>query len=479
MNMKENELMIDVELLNSAMQCWSDLTTFRRDRERCKRYTYGDQWGDLMETGDGELIREEEFIRRQGNLPLKNNLIHRLVRNVLGVFRNNWESPKCEDAYLQQMPEGAIIQKLLDHNMEVNQLEELYCRTMEEFLISGLAVHRKWFGSRGGRTDCWTDIVNPENFFCDSGSRDFRGWDVSLVGEIHDMEFSSLCAEFATSKEDVEMLERIYGVSESPHSVRTTIRTGERSCRVIEVWRKEIREKYKCHDTITGRFYISEKPVHREGVKCKWINEEGWYGYFLAPGGVVLRSGASPYNHGGHPFVFKAYPFIDGEIHSFVNDVIDQQKFTNRLISMYDWTLRASAKGLLLFPENSFPEGVDINDVASEWGRFNGVIVYRPHAGMPMPQQVSSTTANTGITDLLNIQMKLMEDISGVSGALQGRLDSSSMSGTLYNQQTQNSLIALTDLLRTFNGFISEATKMDVSNIRQYYTSERIRKILG
>ena len=75
---------------------------------------------------------------------------------------------------------------------------------------------------------------------------------------------------------------------------------------------------------------------------------------------------------------------------------------------MYDWILRASAKGVLLFPEGSLPDGADINDVADEWGRFNGVIVYRPRAGVPLPQQVSSKSADIGITELLEIQMKMM-----------------------------------------------------------------------
>ncbi len=467
---KNSEIEKNQGLLVSAMSCWGDMAAFRRDRDRCKRFTYGDQWGDRMDL-DGENVSEEEFIRRQGNVPLKNNLIRRLVRNVLGVFRNNWEIPQCVARDLSEMPEGVTMQKLLEYNMELNHMEEVYCRTMEEFLISGLAVHRKWFGVRGGHADCWTDIVQPDNFFCDSGSRDFRGWDVSMIGEIHDMDFQTMCAQFARNRDDVESLKRIYGVSGDL--------AGERNCRIVEVWRKEIRERYRCHDLKNGRFFMSDAPVRREGLRSEWVNEEGWYGYFLAPGGEVLSSGASPYAHGKHPFVFKAYPYIDGEIHSFVSDVIDQQKFTNRLISMYDWILRASAKGVLLFPEGSLPEGVDINDVAAEWSRFNGVIVYRPRSGMPLPQQVNSTSANNGITDLLNIQMKLMEDISGVNGALQGRLESGSVSGTLYNQQTQNSLISLTDLMKTFNSFVTDATKMDISNIRQYYDSEQIRRIVG
>lgn len=151
-----------------------------------------------------------------------------------------------------------------------------------------------------------------------------------------------------------------------------------------------------------------------------------------------------------------------------MSDIIDQQKYANRLISMYDWILRASAKGVLLFPEGALPEGSDINDIAEEWSRFNGVILFRPKAGLPLPQQVSSNCSNIGITELLDIQLKMMEDISGVSGALQGKLESNTMSGTLYNQQTQNSMIALADLLGSFSCFIADATAMDVSNLAQY-----------
>lgn len=75
--------------------------------------------------------------------------------------------------------------------------------------------------------------------------------------------------------------------------------------------------------------------------------------------------------------------------------------------------------------------------------------------------------------------MKMMEDISGVNGALQGKLESNSMSGTLYDQQTRNSLTALADLMMCFEDFISQCTAVDASNIMQFYSRERIDKIAG
>ena len=61
---------------------------------------------------------------------------------------------------------------------------EMYARTMEEYLISGFCVFHTWFGWRDGKLDCWTDYVQPNNFFIDNNMRDFRGWDVSCLGEV-------------------------------------------------------------------------------------------------------------------------------------------------------------------------------------------------------------------------------------------------------------------------------------------------------
>lgn len=467
----------DEKLLARAMECWESLRGFREARERCKCFTYGEQWSDYVEE-NGVQVTEESYIRSQGNMPLKNNLIRRLVRNVLGVFRNRWSLPRCEARDPSEKSKAATVNLLLEYNGQLNRLEEMYARTMEEFLIGGMAVHKKWFGRRNGISDCRTSQVSPSLFFFDATSRDFRGDDVSIVGEIHEMSFEQLCVAFAGSPGRISFLSSLYPGSDAG---------GERDeCRVIEVWERRSLLSLACHNLKTGRFFRADwkdydEIVGRYGrdVRIVTVADHRWHYSFLTPEGFVISSGASPYDNGRHPYVFKAYPFIDGEIHSFVGDIIDQQKLTNRLISMYDWILRASAKGVLLFPEGSLPAGVDINDIAEEWSRFNGVIVYRPRPGVALPQQVSSNSTDIGITQLLEIQMKMMEDISGVNGALQGKLDNGSMSGTLYNQQTRNSLTALADLLKSFDDFIREATIVDASNIRRFYTRSRIEGIVG
>lgn len=435
---------VDLKLLERACACHDAMRGFREERDRCKRFTYGDQWGDYIEDR-GVRVRESDYLASQGNMPLKNNLIRRLVRNVLGVYRNRWRQPRC--VVLDEGTARALNSRLSAY-MRRDRLEELYARTMEEFLVSGLAVHKKWFGRRGGTLGCRTEMVGADNFFFDVSARDFRGSDMNMVGEVHDVTMEDVLMEFARDDRDEDRLREVYGVGRGGESRSV--------CRVYELWHRER----------AARVYVQKLP--RGGTKRRRCVEEVWRYTFLTPDGHVLAEGDSPYRHGGHPYVIKAYPYIDGEIHSFVSDIIDQQKLTNRLITMYDWILRASAKGVLLFPEGSFPEGVDINDVAEEWSRFNGVIVYKPRVGVPLPQQVSSRSADIGITELLEIQMKMMEDISGVNGALQGKLESNSMSGTLYDQQTRNSLTALADLLKTFDDFIAEATRMDVSNLLQY-----------
>ena len=83
------------DVLLQAQHCWDGLRPYREERSRNKRYTYGDQWSDMVEDGNGKMITEEKYIMEQGSIPLKNNLIRRLVRTVMGVYRGQSKEPTC------------------------------------------------------------------------------------------------------------------------------------------------------------------------------------------------------------------------------------------------------------------------------------------------------------------------------------------------------------------------------------------------
>lgn len=505
------------DILMEAQYYWNQMEDFRKDRERNKRYTYGFQWDDMI-CVDGKSMTEEEYIKSQGNVPLKNNLIRRLVRSVLGVYRSQSKEPTCTARDRDEQKLGETMSTILQCNMQLNRMPDVYARSMEEFLISGFIVHRKSYGWRNGKEDCWTDYVQPNNFFIDNNMRDFRGWDVSVLGEVHDISFGQLCEQFASSPQEYRELRDIYKWAARKDYIATyaerfgysrlenydflfTSEPGR--CRVIEIWRKEQKPRYRCHDYQNGDiFKIDEEDYVRVVlaeneermrmakevgmpeeevplIKATWFVDDYWYFYYLSPFGDILREGETPYEHGSHPYVFKAYPFIDGEIHSFVADVIDQQRYTNRLITLYDWIMRASAKGVLMMPEDSLPDGVSIDDIAESWTEFNGVIVYRPSKSGKVPEQVANNSTNIGIAELLNMQLKFFEDISGVTGALQGKPGYSGESASHYNQQTENATKSLLDLLECFSCFVVDGAYKDVKNMQQFYDTKRVFNIAG
>lgn len=506
----------NMDILFQAQTYWSHMARFRRERERNKKYNYGDQWGDEI-TVDGKRMKEEDYILSQGNIPLKNNLIRRLVKNVLGVYRAQSKEPTCVARDRQEQQLGETMSMMLQCNWQMNRMNELNARSFEEFLISGLVVHRKSFGWRHNKYDCWTDYVHPNNFFIDNLMRDFRGWDVSFIGEFHDMTFGELCNEFAKSPKDCEVLRNIYATASQKDALIDSSKdfgyalssvdfftpNGSGLCRVFEIWNKESKPRYRCHDYLNGSYYKIEEGEYyshveaenqrrlTEGlaqgmdksdiplIEAEWFMDHLWYFRFLSPLGHVLMEGETPYDHKSHPYAFKMYPFIDGEIHSFAGDVLDQQRYVNRLISMQDWIMRASAKGVLLFPEEALPEGVDLDDVSDQWSRYNGVIAIKTKGLDKMPTQISNNSTNIGINELLSLQLKLFEDISGVNGALQGKPGYSGTSGSLYAQQTQNATTSLLDLLESFSSFIIDGAYKDVKNMQQFYDAPKIFNISG
>lgn len=453
---------VGMRVLAAAGKAWSDGSSLRKRRQRYKRFTYGDQWSDLVRDADGTLMTEADLALRRGKQPMSNNLIRRLVKCIVGRFRMMTENELRDNAFLSEL-------------YDQNNLDELDSRVLEEFLISGCAIQRVVCERRPHGEGVFVDNVSPARFFINQ-IRDPRGWDAELVGMIHDMSPAEVVMRF--SKGDVTRavaLRRLYG-SMADDGVFAASGTGgdsltvasEGRCRVIEAWTLEAVESVGCHDPLEASYYdvalSGVKAVEAENkrrrksglaeISVRWKVSTCWHCRWIAPDGTVLDEYDSPFGHRGHPFVIKLYPLTDGEVHSLVEDVIDQQVYVNRLITLIDHVMGTSAKGALLFPVEQKLKTMNWSEVGRIWASPDGILPYAGVPGMAEPHQLSTNAADIGARELLTLEMKMFEDVSGISNALMGKTSGGGNVGVeRYESEVRNATVAINDLLMTFMHF--------------------------
>ncbi|MFV0587067.1 hypothetical protein [Bacteroides reticulotermitis] len=505
-------------VLMDAFLAWTGLDSFRRMCDRNEMYTFADQWNDkVLDPRTCKYITERQHILNQGNIPLQNNRLRGIVRSVSGVFQSTQTEPVCVSRDRDKQSKGEMMSATIQYVYQLNKLWGLDAACFTNFLVTGIGMFRSTFGWRKGKMDVWTDLINHKRIFFDNHMEDPRHWDCHLIGEIHDVGLYDVMAQFADgSPEKAEEIRRIYSSCDRDRTIARVenlvkdarrfqnffIPDDETRCRVIEIWKQESKERLLVHDKLTGEFYKAEVEEQRhlnsenekrmaeqaaQGIESEnmklidfqWFIDNYWYYYFMSPQGDILKEGETPFWHESHPYSFKIYPFFNSKVYPFVGDFIDQQRYINRLITLQDFVTRSTAKGVLAIHQDSIPDGMTAKDFADEWAVFNGVIVYKGKTGVPMPQQIVSNSAQLGLTDMLSIQLKLLEDISGVQGALQGQAPKSGTPASLYMQQTQNSTTSLTELFEAFRELREERDNKNLKLIQQYYTEPRYINING
>ena len=115
----------------------------------------------------------------------------------------------------------------------------------------------------------------------------------------------------------------------------------------------------------------------------------------------------------------------------------------------------ASAKGVLLFPMAQKSPLVSWEEIAERWSRTDGVIPVMGR-GETLPTQISGTGADAGAHQLLSLELKLFEDVSGVSNALLGQSSNAAGGAGLFDAQVRNSTIALADIFDTYESFLAD-----------------------
>lgn len=419
------------DYLQRAYNYWNSAAEFRRRRNRFKNYTYGNQWCDPVTDIDGHICPEGDLARSRGHNPVTNNLIRQLVKTVVGRYRTR--------AAEQQLYTAPAIREIARRN----SLAELDARMLEEFLISGCAVQRISYERRFDGTAVWIDNVSPAKIFVNPFS-DPRGSDINFIGQLHDMPWPEIVNRFAggsrrkadeirhSFEKGAELWMAAAGAfADNAESVDFHSAAETSLFRVVEVWSFDASES------------DPEKPLAMDFKwHCRWF----------APNGTLLREADSPFPHRQHPFVLKFYPLTDGEVHPFVEDVIEQQRCVNRMVTLIDHMLATSAKGVLLYPADQLPQGMTYDDVARRWAQTDGILPITGR-GASLPSQVVTNTAQSGAHQLLQLQLKLFQDVSGVGDALLGRSDLSANGARMLDAQIANATAALADTFDTFLSF--------------------------
>jgi hypothetical protein len=505
------------DVLMDAFASWQSLDEFRRNADRNKQYVFGDQWGDTI-IYEGRRMSERESIRRQGNVPVTNNRLRSIINSVTGVFQGNRTEPICIARERGSQEDGEVMTATLQYVYQLNKTWSLDVANLSNFMISGLSACKSVFGEKRGKIDVWNDNINYSRFFFDNHMEDTRQWDCQMAGELEDMSLYDVMARFANgSREKAEWIRRAYAYVNSTRitsqlNAYTRDTRGYREffmadddtrCRVITVWRKEAKDRLLVHDTLTGEYYKTELsdensliainqqriaeqsaagvlPENTKLINYKWHVDNYWYYYHLTPAGDILMEGESPYWHKEHPYTFKLYTFYDKQIFPFVSGFLDQQRYINRLIMMQDFMMRASAKGVLMIPDYCLEgSGKTPEDFAEDWIKFNGVIVYKAKTGMPLPEQITANSSQLGVYDMLSIQLKMLEDVSGIQGALQGKSPNSGTPAALYAQQSQNSSTTLAEMFDFYRMYREERDTKNLQIIQQFYDTQRFINASG
>ncbi|WP_300726184.1 hypothetical protein [uncultured Rikenella sp.] len=505
------------DLLMKCRNDWNRLDGFRRERARNLRYKNGDQWGDpTIDPDTGRSLREDELLSSKGRVPLKHNFIQQFVRSIEGQMLSN---PSTSIVYARAKDDAALSDMLtntLQACHHLNRTTRLDTTVLEELLLAGLACvkTRYTFWSTQNRADGRLDVVGANRLFFNTDIEDPRLFDLRRIGEIHDYTPEELVGQFAASPQDAQALQEIYaGCYDRAEAyagrdvtrekqIGTFLRPDDPSkCRVFEVWQRRGRWVTYVHDYADGTEQITELSLRQvEAINAERLSqgealgmppesialiyaerkyEYYWEVRFLTPNGVCIRSMETPYTHEEHPYSLALLPATDGAIRGVMNDLIDIQRYINRLIVMIDFIMNTSAKGVLLVPEDCVPEGMSEEEFAAQWVKANGVVFFTPRPDGRMPTQVSANSTNIGAWDMLQLEMNLLQQIAGISGAMQGHAPRPNTPSSLYAQEAQNSTLNYLVVFDAFKAFKQERDEKLLKVLMQYYTDRRHVDISG
>lgn len=455
----------DKELIHLCRHLWEGMHPFRQRRRTALDFTFGRQWQREITLPDGRISTREREMKARGQYPITNNLTRQLVKSVVGKWRFLRSRHRCS-----AMTDGD--EHALSHALDTTNLADLTdARAFEEFLISGLTVQL---------VDAVThtaENVSPDRVFMSPFMREDAS-DCRMMGVLHDIDAAEVMRRFGNGDAKrcaglLSLLRRCVPMSATSFAAHTPVTFDTPShgqcLRVVEVWQRRPAALLHLHDPEDGSYYVTAadtplcegilrlnasrskagRPplIATPGVADVWIHT------WISPDGYVLESHPLPQDT-APSLVMRAYPMIDGEIHSMVEDILPQQEYINRLVQLLDDTLEHSAKGVLLYPTDQLPHGMTWEELRRIWSTPGAIIPFMRNSRNITPMQINSSGTSEGASEMLRTQLELFSRISGTTVA-SGEDGRNVNSADMLRRRMENETVALLDIMSSFEAFVT------------------------
>lgn len=512
------------ELNNLLIKCrndWEAMRTLREEHKRNQRYKNGYQWDDPIRDPDNpdRMIPEREYISRQGKTAIQNNLIQQIDRNIHGQSLSNPTQPVVISRSEDDSSYSEMLTNTLQYGFKLNKYNTLKVSALESLASAGFCVAKVGYGiwSTKNRSDVKIDFVNVNRFFFNQDAESPTMDDVVRVGEIHDYSWAEMRYNFFSGKEsDMKALRETYAMPIAKPNFETDtaennlryldfyVSSHNNKYRVFEVWTRETRLVEWVHDKAKGEeifdeangyaYYETINKARRAQMEAFGIDEETiqsqlidhetkveyyWKVQWLTPQGLCIKTMETPYAHQSHPYIVGSMPRVDGVVVPLYSNLRDIQRTINRHLTLIDFALAHSAKGVLLVPQ-SMLQHTTHDEIAKQYTRTDGMLIYDDSkAVVNKPSQLVTSPIPAGTFEFINTEIRQLQEVSGLSGALSGQVARSGTPSSLYAQQAQNSMLNFVLLFECFKEFNAQVAEKTLTTQMQYYTTKRHVDISG
>jgi hypothetical protein len=121
-----------------------------------------------------------------------------------------------------------------------------------------------------------------------------------------------------------------------------------------------------------------------------------------------------------------------------------------------------------------------LEEIARQYSRTDGILVYDDSTPVVnKPSQLVTSPIPAGTFEFIQTEIRQLQEVSGLSGALSGQVSRSGTPASLYAQQAQNSLLNFVLLFEVFKDFNTTVAEKVLQTQMQNYTTKRHVDISG